>query len=333
MFTVGTRKSGFGTSGSALAAMLIVVGAVIAAPGGAAASPARVTATTITVSTSTQLVAALKAALPGDTIALSDGTYRGQFVASTPGTSAQRITLTGSRGAVLTTGSTASGYALRVTGSYWNIQGITVSGALKGIVLDASSHTVVDGVDVGNTGHEAVHLRNSSVSATIRNSSIHDTGLTVPSFGEGIYIGSAMSNWTTPTTPDRSNSAQILNNTISNTTAEGIDAKEGTLGGVISGNVFTNAGYSGSNFADSWVDIKGNGYQITGNSGSTALLDAFQVHIAINGWGRNNVFRDNTVVGGVPGYEVWVQTNAWGTVVGCEPSAALMGLSNWACTP
>ncbi|MGZ8803676.1 MAG: right-handed parallel beta-helix repeat-containing protein [Microbacterium sp.] len=298
-----------------------------AAPGGS----------TVAVSTSAQLTAALKAATPGQTIALRDGTYVGQFVASASGTASQRITLTGSRAAVLTTGTMSSGYGLRVTAPYWNIVGLSVSVAAKGIVLEGSHHTVIDGVDVGNTGAEAVHLRKNSAFVIVRNSRIHDTGRIQSEYGEGIYVGSASGNWSSimgsSSTPDRSDSVQILGNTIVNTTAEGIDIKEGTTGGVVTGNTFTNAGYSGDGYADSWVDVKGNGYRITGNSGSTALRDGFQVHVVANGWGRDNHFRDNAVRGGVPGHEVWVQSGAAGTVVACGVTMAAKGMSNIACTP
>ena len=255
-------------------------------------------------------------------------------MASVSGTSAQRITLTGSRSAVLTTGSTSSGYGLQVKGSYWNISGLSVKRALKGIVLDGSRNTVIDGVEVGTIGQEGVHLRTNSSSSTVRNSYIHDTGVTQPSYGEGIYIGSAKSNWSSSSSmPDRSDGAQIVNNTITNTPGEGIDVKEGTTGGVITGNRFTNAGYSGANYADSWIDLKGNRYQVTGNSGSKTLLDAMQVHVAVAGWGVGNVVRSNTVTGGVPGYEVWVQSGATGTIVGCKSTGAAKGLTNVACTP
>ena len=43
-------------------------------------------ATTINVSNAAELIAALKAAKPGDTIQLADGDYGDQFVATTSGT-------------------------------------------------------------------------------------------------------------------------------------------------------------------------------------------------------------------------------------------------------
>jgi hypothetical protein len=313
------------------------VGSEPSKPAPAPASPpvAAPGSPSVSVATAAQLTAALRDAKPGQTIALKDGTYTGKFVAAASGTDAQRITLTGSRKAVITTGSISSGYALNLTGDYWNVSGLTVSGASKGIVLDGSSRTVIDGVDVGRTGAEAVHVRTSSSHVIVRNSVIHDTGLSQPAYGEGIYVGSAKSNWSSimgsSSTPDRSDFVQILTNVISNTSAEGIDIKEGTVGGIVTGNTFLNAGYSGENYADSWVDVKGNGYQVTGNTGSDALLDAFQVHV-IEGWGQKNMFRGNVITGRVPGYEVSVQSGANGTSVGWGSSAAAKGLSNVACS-
>jgi hypothetical protein len=291
----------------------------------------------VLVATSAELATALAAAKPGQRIQLKDGPYVGKFVAAASGTAEAPITLTGSRAAVLTTGSVRSGYALHVTGSQWRVTGLSVTQSGKGIVLDGSRHTILSNLDVGNIGAEAVHFRTDSADSAILDSDIHDTGLDQPSFGEGIYVGSANSNWGTvmgsASTPDRSDRVEIRNNRISRTSAEGIDIKEGTTGGVIVGNSFSDAGYSGANSADSWVDIKGNGYKVTGNSGTTARLDALQVHSVLDGWGRNNVLSGNTVLGGVPGYEVWVQSAQLGNTVGCKGSAAGRGLTNVACSP
>lgn len=43
-----------------------------------------------------------------------------------------------------------------------------------------------------------------------------------------------------------------------NCTAECIDAKEGTIGGLILGNKFNSTGITGANSGDSWMDVKGN---------------------------------------------------------------------------
>ncbi|MHA7218371.1 right-handed parallel beta-helix repeat-containing protein [Arthrobacter sp. MDT1-48-3] len=296
------------------------------APKPAPAAPAGV----VQVSTAAALKSALASAQPGQVIELRDGRYIGAFTASASGTAAAPITLRGSRNAVLSTGSTASGYGLHVTGSNWRITGISVASSAKGIVLDGSKNTVISGVDVGTIGAEAVHFRSGSADGAIVDSFIHDTGLKQPEYGEGVYLGSAKSNWTAGA-PDRSDRITVRGNRITNTSAEGVDIKEGTTGGVIAGNVFTNSGMSGANYADSWIDVKGNGYRIEGNSGLGTRLDAFQVHSVLAGWGTGNVFRGNTVQGGVPGYEVWVQSASLNTTIACASSGAARGLSNIAC--
>jgi len=312
---------------------VVIVGALAAVPVIALATPAD--AATTTVTNASQLKSALKAAAPGATIRLADGTYTGKFVGAKNGTAAAPITLVGSRAAVLTTGSVGSGYALNLTGDYWNLSGFTVAKAKKGVVLDGSVGSRLTGLDVGSIGEEAVHVRKNSTGVVITNNSIHHTGLTAAGYGEGIYVGSAASNWASvmgsASTPDRSDRVVIQNNTIRATSAEGIDVKEGTTGGRITGNRFVDAGLSGANYADSWVDVKGNGYTVTGNSGSGARTDAFQVHVASVGWGSGNVFRGNGTVSGVPGYEVNVQSTAAGTTVACAASGAGRGLSNIAC--
>jgi hypothetical protein len=152
----------------------------------------------------------------------------------------------------------------------------------------------VDGVRVFRIGDEAIHFRDNSTDNLVRNSEISDTGLREPGFGEGLYFGQARSNWVNGQ-PDRSDRNKAINNRIGpNVRAEHLDLKEGTTGGEIRGNTFDGAGQSGANSADSWIDAKGNGYRITGNHGTSALLDGFQTHIILAGWGRDNVFSGNT---------------------------------------
>ncbi len=243
---------------------------------------------TVTVSTGKQLQAALTAAVPGRTIRLTDGTYTGNFKITTPGTAAARITLTGSPGAVLTT-STGGGYGLSLNGaSYWTVQGLTVTGAQKGIMVDASDWVVLDGVTVHHTTMEGVHFRTSSSHGVLRNSTVHDTGTAHDGKGEGVYVGTAN------TLTDRSDYVQILDNVIGpNIGGENIDLKEGTTGGLVSGNRFDGNGLTNVNYDDSWVDVKGNGYVIENNTGVRTMNDGYQVHSQAAGWGCGTVFRNN----------------------------------------
>ncbi|MFF0392568.1 right-handed parallel beta-helix repeat-containing protein [Kitasatospora sp. NPDC004615] len=260
--------------------------ALLPAPAGAAPSP--LAGDTVKVSTGKELQAALNAAVPGRTIQLADGTYTGNFKITAPGTAAARITLTGSPRAVLTT-PTGGGYGLSLNGApYWTVQGLTVTGAQKGIVLDASDWVVLDGVTVHHTTMEGVHFRTSSSHGVLRGSTVHDTGTAHDGKGEGVYVGTAN------TLTDRSDYVQILNNVIGpNIGGENIDVKEGTTGGLISGNRFDGNGLTGVNYDDSWVDVKGNGYVIENNTGVRTVNDGYQTHSQLPGWGCGTVFRDN----------------------------------------
>ena len=301
----------------------------------------------VRVKTSDQLVAALATARAGDVITLANGTYttRRGFTAAPDGRSRRPITLKGTRRAIVSGGGLSGHYGLSVTGNYWHIVGLTVTNADKGIVMDGSVGTVIDSVSVHDVGAEGIHFRSSSANGVVRRSTVSRTGRVKPQFGEGIYVGSAKSNWRKKHNgvrfgeadgrgPDRSDKVLIERNVITDIPAEGIDVKEGTTGGVIRGNTFRNAGYSGKNSADSWIDIKGNGWTVSGNTGSGTLADAIQVHAVLAGWGLGNVFSANTVTGGVPGFVVGVYPadDPLATVVHCDNTGAALGASNIACT-
>ncbi|MGD9484915.1 right-handed parallel beta-helix repeat-containing protein [Streptomyces sp. TRM70308] len=243
----------------------------------------------VTVTDGAELKAALAAAVPGRTIRLADGTYRGNFKITRPGTAERRVTLTGSPRAELVTPNAGGGYGLHVNGaSHWTIHGITVTGGQKGIMVDASDHVVIDSVTVHGLTMEGVHFRNSSSHGVLRNSRIRDTGTAGNGMGEGVYVGSAN------TLTDRSDHVRILDNVIGpRVGGENVDIKEGTTGGVVSGNTFYGDGLTGAHYDDSWVDVKGNGYLIEGNSGHGTLQDGYQTHSQRPGWGCGTVFRAN----------------------------------------
>ena len=102
----------------------------------------------------------------------------------------------------------------------------------KGVVLDESSHTRLAGIEVHTTGQEGIHLRTFSVDNVVTGNIVHDTGQKNETYGEGLYVGSANSNWGTYSggLPDRSDRNQLLGNTIYRTSAESMDIKEGTTG-------------------------------------------------------------------------------------------------------
>ncbi|MEU2424514.1 right-handed parallel beta-helix repeat-containing protein [Streptomyces sp. NPDC007851] len=310
-----------------------------AATGGAAAGvgsgPVTCPAATVTVGDAKSLKRALKQARPGDVIRMLDGVYADRFTAGTPGTADRPIFLCGGPGAVLDAGDVGGGYAFHLDGaSHWRLLGFTVRDGQKGVMADRVQGTVIQGLTVENIGDEGIHLRDFSSGNVVEGNTVRDTGKRKEQFGEGIYVGSAQSNWCTVTDckPDRSDHNVIRGNHVSATTAESVDVKEGTTGGSVIGNTFDGADLSGGH-NDSWVDVKGNDWLIKGNVGRHSREDGFQTHRILDGWGTGNVFQANTAQVDGPGYGFHL-TPADGNKVTCDNKAgdAAKGLANIACS-
>jgi hypothetical protein len=319
-----TAKAGKAPSAPATATPSPATGAVSAAAVCAHA--------TTTVSTASQLSKALGSAKAGSVIALKDGTYRGTFTAKTSGTASQPVAVCGGTGAVIDGGGTDSGYAVHVDGAdHVVLSGFTVRNAQKGVMIDAASAVTVSGLTVTRIGDEGIHVRDGSDDARIVGNRVSSTGHHEGKYGEGIYIGTAESNWCeiSHCQPDLVSGALVQGNTVSDTTAESVDIKEGTVGGTLQGNTFDG---SGSHDADSWVDVKGNDWTITGNTGTKAPEDGFQTHQVVDGWGTGNRFADNTADVDGAGYGFHLAPALQNTVA-CDntATAAAKGLSNVPC--
>jgi Right handed beta helix region len=296
-------------------------------------------APTVEVNTPGQLQAALDAAVPGAVIGMADGVYDGTFSATTSGTAQAPIWLCGSKDAVLQGSGTDNGVVLHLRQvTQWRLVGFTVRDGQKGVMADQVTDSVIQDLTVTDIGDEAVHLRTASTANVVRGLTISDTGQRREKFGEGIYVGSAHSNWceVSDCEPDRSDHNVVIANTISDTAAESIDIKEGTTGGVVADNTFDGAGMKGD--ADSWIDVKGNDWLIQANHGSTAVTSGFQVNDQADGWGTGNTFDANTadVQGPGYGYELRAPTDspAAANRVTCTNTAtgAQAGLTNTTCT-
>jgi hypothetical protein len=288
---------------------------------------------TVRVSSADDLTAALSAARPGTSIALAAGVYRGEFVATRDGTPKKPVYLCGGRSAVLDAGSVKGGYALHLNGaSWWRVKGFTVRNAQKGVMLDGVTGVGLQGLAVDGIGDEAVHLRSNTTRSVVRGLTIGRTGLRKPKFGEGVYIGTAESNWckVTACRQDHSNGNYVLGNVFTATSSEAVDIKEGTSDGVVAGNRFDGSSIRG---ADSWVDVKGNGWLIADNRGVRAPEDGYQVHEIVDGFGYRNLFTGNVSQVDAPGHAIKVTKTHSGNVVRCSNKAtgAGEGLSNIAC--
>jgi hypothetical protein len=300
--------------------------------------------TTVHVDSATSLRSALAAARPGTKIVLADGTYSGQFsiAPAVDGTDSAPIILCGSRNAVLDQSGTG-GYTLHLEADYWILSGFTVAHGQKAIMLDGANHNLLTGLDVRDAGMELLTLRCSSADNVVQDSLIHGSGKigeSVYGTAEGIYIGTAQGNCIATALPDLSDRNRVLRNQVYDVYAECIDIKENTTGGEIRGNTFDGNLVSGQNSADSWVDVKGNGYTVAENVGknsssNASLVDGFQTHELLLGWGNDNVFSGNSGNAMLSGYGVNATSATSGNVVGCDNSfpAAAKGASNVACTP
>lgn len=301
------------------------------------ASPGSCAKVGVKVSTAAQLRSALQSALPGETILLAAGTYSDQFKVTVSGTAKKPITLCGPRSAVINGGDVSSGYDFYLDGaSWWRVKGFTVTGGQKGVVTDVSNHVLIYGLYVHGIGDEAIHLRDFSSYDTVSHNLVRNTGLNRSFFGEGIYVGSAHKNWCrySGCQPDGSDHDVIVDNNVADTTAENVDIKEGTMFGTIIGNTLNGGGMDPSS-ATSWVNVKGNDWTITGNTGLDSNLNGFSDHQVYPGWGVSNVFTFNTALVNGPGYGYYVQSKRLLDVVSCnnKASGAQRGFSNLACTP
>lgn len=289
-------------------------------------------AATITVASAAELQAALTDPAPGTVIGLADGVYTGNFTGTGNGTPDRPVTLCGTTRSILDGGQLDDGYVFHLNqASHWVLQGFAVRNGQKGVMADEVTHSVLQGLMVSNTGDEAIHLRKFSTDNKVIGNSIKDTGLRKPKFGEGVYVGTAESNWCDISNceADKSDRNEVTGNDISGTAAECIDIKEGTSDGVVRDNRFDGSTITG---ADSWVDVKGNGWTIENNTGRNSPLDGFQTHEIVDGWGTGNVFRNNLADVNGPGFG-YSLTPVRGNVVECSnrASQAGKGVSNEPC--
>lgn len=302
---------------------------------------------TVSVSTPTALQIALAQAQPGDVIHVEDGTYDGNWTATTPGTAEAPIWLCGGPGAQLTNDGYTGSYGLHLDGaSWWHLYGFTVTQAAKGVVVDNAQHVTVEALTVHDIGDEGVHLRTNTTDSLVTGNTIYSTGHRRDKFGEGVYVGSANGNWSVYTAgqPDRSDRNVVTGNTITQTTAEPVDVKEGTAGVQVLGNTLDGAALTVDG-GDSCVDFKGNDGLISGNVCTGVPggdgYDGFQVHhnklikLGLGDWGLRNELAGNTALIG-PGARdgFWIHdASTTYNIVRCGQTVTGAAYANVVCTP
>ena len=179
-------------------------------------------------------------------------------------------------------------YGIHVTGNYVILKNLKIHSFSKGVVFDNSVGALMEDCEVYHTGNEIVHVRDSSQQVTLNRNFIHGSGYEIAKYGEGIYVGTYNTGWASSQQADRDagfwgtdasqhrysgydwrvNDTKITCNIVSGTTAENIDVKEGTVRGIVQGNMFIgdSLDYNGEvSYDDANIDMKGAYWTITGN--------------------------------------------------------------------
>lgn len=179
-------------------------------------------------------------------------------------------------------------YGIHVTGNYVILKNLKIHSFSKGVVFDNSVGALMEDCEVYHTGNEIVHVRDSSQQVTLNRNFIHGSGYEIARYGEGIYVGTYNTGWASSQQADRDagfwgtdasqhrysgydwrvNDTKITCNIVSGTTAENIDVKEGTVRGIVQGNMFIgdSLDYNGEvSYDDANIDMKGAFWTVTGN--------------------------------------------------------------------
>ena len=292
----------------------------------------------VNVSTPSQLQAALAASLPGDQIRLAAGTYSyssgAAIVMDRSGTASNPITVCGPRTAVTRGGIWRVDYPTK----YWTLKGFKIDGnatGFTGVWDQGGGRNIYDSLEVTNTTQEGIMIKGASspnppsVGNVIRNNYIHHVGVTVPKFGECIYIGDGNDH------TKRVDSTHIHHNTVSNCPAEGIELKTGAHGSLVEFNTVTTTAYDLETYPSA-VEIRGNGNRVNDNvvTGSGRFLfEVFADHVS---GGLYNTFRRNR--GADSGNDKMFNKNTndgsplTGNVFYCDNTAVAPTIDNINCT-
>jgi hypothetical protein len=211
-------------------------------------SPATLTAAvtgsclrTINVSTYSGLTTALAAALPGDCIMLTAGTYQlsANLLLTRPGTAGSPIVI---QGVGNTTVINVNLQQVLISASYVQLRRLRLTNFnTVGLRLNGVTGVVLDTVQIDHTKQEAMAIKQGSHHNIIQNCTFFDTGYYIPNYGEAIYIG----NSGDPGYPldFGVTDNQILTNHFGpNVRAEAIDLKEGADRTIIRGNFISGIG-------------------------------------------------------------------------------------------
>ncbi len=249
------------------------------------------------------------------------------FIDNVHGTEENPITLCGPKTAVFDGSNGDRGLAaaaLRVVkSSHIVIKGFTMQNALKGLDIQSTNSSIFSNITTRYTLQEGIRLRYNSTFNLVHGCNISYTGRLWVGIGEGMYVGTSTRNSVGAGLPrDLSDYNNLTSNYFGEgVTAENIDIKEFTTGGVIANNTFNGTSIAGLNGAIAWVAVKGNNYTVADNIGYGTLKggQGFRVLQKHRGLAHDNVIVNNTCLDFELGsYCVFIDSLARNTRVNCN---------------
>lgn len=161
---------------------------------------------------------------------------------------------------------------------------IQITGFNQGLWLDGVAHATIQNINIHDNGQDclAIHRGSSTQGSsfvTFQNSIINNCGLLTAQNGEGAYIGTAAAG-----SADSTHDVTIINNTISNTTSECVDIKQGTFNVIIDRNVCDHNSTLDNGFEDAAISVR---VAVEGNQSRTS--------------NPNHIVRNNTIISPGPG--------------------------------
>jgi parallel beta-helix repeat protein len=177
----------------------------------------------------------------GDDVYVKQGTYNeAPFISGLSGTPSKDTVIRAYPGHVVTIRGAGNTGRVRITAAnYLTFDGFVVTNFNQGIFVDGgSTHVTIRNCTVHEVGQEGIHVRQNSSFITIEGCTVYDTErIGGCCNGEGIYVGTGSAG-----PLDNTNHVTVRNNTIHDTTDEGIELKPSTHDCLVEGNTLYRAG-------------------------------------------------------------------------------------------